>query len=151
MSGSLNKAMLIGNIGKDPEVIHFENGGKLVKFPIATGESYTKRDRGEKVEITDWHNIVMRRGLADIAEKYLRKGSKVFIEGKIRTRTYEDNGVTKYVTEIIADQMTMLGGNPNQGQSGSSSQPSAQANTSQSPKVSEPETGNSPAEDDLPF
>lgn len=109
MSGSLNKVMLIGNLGKDPETRDFEGGGKLVKFPIATTESYKNRE-GNKVESTEWHNIVVgRRGLAEVCEKYLNKGDKVYIEGRIKTRSWQDqDGQTKYATEIQADNMTML-------------------------------------------
>ncbi|NVK27818.1 MAG: single-stranded DNA-binding protein [Flavobacteriia bacterium] len=109
MSGSLNKVMLIGNLGKDPEARHFEGGGMLVKFPIATTESYKNRE-GQKVESTEWHNIVVgRRGLAEVCEKYLSKGDKVYIEGRIKTRSWQDqDGQTKYSTEIQADNMTML-------------------------------------------
>ncbi|NVK04261.1 MAG: single-stranded DNA-binding protein [Flavobacteriia bacterium] len=109
MSGSLNKVMLIGNLGKDPEAKHFEGGGMLVKFPIATTESYKNRE-GQKVESTEWHNIVVgRRGLAEVCEKYLNKGDKVYIEGRIKTRSWQDQeGQTRYATEIQADNMTML-------------------------------------------
>lgn len=101
--------MLIGNLGKDPESRSFEGGGMLVKFPIATTESYKNRE-GQKVENTEWHNIVVgRRGLAEVCEKYLHKGDKVYIEGRIKTRQWQDqDGQTKYTTEIQADNMTML-------------------------------------------
>lgn len=102
--------MLIGNLGKDPEVRTFENGGMLVKFPLATSETYTNRE-GQRVEQTEWHNIVVRnKGLADVCERYLRKGSKIFVEGRIRTRQWDDKGVTRYTTEIQMDNMTMLSG-----------------------------------------
>jgi len=107
MSG-VNKVILIGHLGKDPEVRHLEGGSSVANFTLATTETFT-RD-GNRVEQTEWHNIVMWRGLAEIAEKYLTKGKQVYIEGKIRTRSYEDKeGVKKYVTEIVADNMTMLG------------------------------------------
>lgn len=107
----INKVILIGNLGKDPEVRHLEGGISIAKFPLATSETYKKQD-GTKVETTEWHNVVLWRGLADSAEKYLRKGSLVYIEGKIRTRSWEDNGVKKYMTEIIGEVMTMLGRKP---------------------------------------
>jgi single-strand DNA-binding protein len=109
MAGSLNKVMLIGNLGKDPEVRTFEGGGKIVRFSIATTENYNNR-QGEKVTHTEWHNIsVGRTGLADICEKYLKKGHKIFAEGRLKTRSWDDqNGVTKYSTEIQLDNMTML-------------------------------------------
>ena len=106
----VNKVILIGNLGKDPEVRHLENGATVANFPLATTESQ-KNKEGQKVENTEWHNIVLWRGLADIAEKYLRKGQSVFIEGKLKTRSWEDkDGNKRYTTEIVADNMTMLGG-----------------------------------------
>lgn len=117
MAGSLNKVMLIGNLGKDPEVRTFEGGNMLARFPLATSESYTSRQTNEKVTQTEWHNVVCRRGLAEIAEKYLHKGDKVYIEGRIKTRSWEANGEKKYSTEIHADTMTMLG-SPRDGQQG---------------------------------
>jgi single-strand DNA-binding protein len=109
---SVNKVILIGNLGKDPEVRHLEGGVAVARFPIATSESY-KDKSGQKVEKTEWHNIVLWRGLAEIAEKYLRKGQPVFIEGKIRTSQYQDkDGNQRYSTEIVAESMTMLGGKP---------------------------------------
>lgn len=110
MAGSLNKVMLIGNLGKDPEVRTFEGGNMLARFPLATSETYTSRQTNERVTQTEWHNIVCRRGLAEIAEKYLHKGDKVYIEGRIKTRSWDDaSGEKKYATEIHADTMTMLG------------------------------------------
>jgi single-strand DNA-binding protein len=107
--GSLNKATLIGNLGKDPEVRAIPSGAKVANFSIATTESYTGKD-GQKVDKTEWHNIVMWRGLAEVAEKYLKKGSQVYIEGRLQTRSWDDqNGQKRYTTEIIADNMVMLG------------------------------------------
>jgi single-strand DNA-binding protein len=113
MAGTLNKVMLIGNLGKDPEVRTFENGGMLVRFPLATTESYTTRE-GERKESTEWHTIVVRSPrLGEICERHLHKGDKVFIEGKIRSRQWtDDSGQTRYSVEISADSMTMLGPNP---------------------------------------
>jgi single-strand DNA-binding protein len=109
MAGSVNKVILVGNLGKDPEVRYLENGVSVARFPIATSETFTDKNSGEKREITDWHNIVLWRGLAKIAESYLKKGMKVYIEGKLKTRSWQDdNQQTKYATEIIADQMIML-------------------------------------------
>ncbi len=102
--------MLIGNLGKDPEVKTFEGGNMLVRFPLATSETYTSRQNNEKVTTTEWHNVVLRRGLAEVAEKYLHKGDKVFIEGRIKTRSWEDQGgERRYTTEIHGDNLTMLG------------------------------------------
>ena len=102
MSGSVNKVILIGNLGKDPDVRHLENGATVANFPIATSENYKDRKTGEKVSQTEWHNIVVWRGLADITERYLKKGDKVYIEGKLRTRSWQDqDGNTKYTTEVV--------------------------------------------------
>ena len=109
MAGSVNKVILVGNLGKDPEVRYLENGVSVARFPIATSETFTDKTSGEKREITDWHNIVLWRGLAKIAESYLKKGMKVYIEGKLKTRSWQDeNQQTKYATEVVADQMVML-------------------------------------------
>lgn len=107
--GSLNKVMIIGNLGKDPEIRVIPSGAKVANFSIATTESYTGKD-GQKQDKTEWHNIVMWRGLAEIAEKYLRKGSQVYVEGKLSTRSWDDqSGNKRYMTEIIADNLVMLG------------------------------------------
>jgi single-strand DNA-binding protein len=109
MAGSVNKVILIGNLGKDPEVRHLENGAVVANFPIATSEVYTDRNTGQKVENTDWHDIVVWRGLAEVVEKYLRKGHKVYIEGKLKKRSWQDKeGNTRYTTEVVADELTML-------------------------------------------
>lgn len=107
----INKVILVGNLGKDPEVRHLEGGATVANFPLATSESY-KDKSGNKVEHTEWHNVVVWRGLAEVAEKYLKKGTTIYVEGKLRTRSWEDKeGVKKYTTEIIADSFTMLGSN----------------------------------------
>ena len=108
----INKVILIGNLGKDPEVKHLEGGSVVANFTIATTETYKDKE-GKRVTNTEWHNIVLWRGLAEIAEKYLHKGDKVYIEGKIKSRSYDDkDGNKRYVTEIMGDNLTMLGGNP---------------------------------------
>ncbi|GAB3931059.1 single-stranded DNA-binding protein [Mucilaginibacter myungsuensis] len=107
MSG-INKVILVGHLGKDPEIRHLEGGVAVASFPLATSETFNKD--GRKVEQTEWHNIVMWRGLADVAAKFLQKGKLVYIEGKIRTRSFEDReGTKKYTTEIVAENFTMLG------------------------------------------
>ena len=107
---SVNKVILIGNLGKDPEVRHLEGGVAVARFPMATSETF-KDKQGQRQERTEWHNIVVWRGLAEVAEKYLKKGNSVYIEGKLRTNNYQDKeGIQRYSTEIVADQMTMLGG-----------------------------------------
>lgn len=105
----VNKVILVGNLGKDPEVRHLESGRAVANFTLATGEVY-KNKNGEKVTHTEWHNIVMWSPLAEIAEKYLRKGRSVYLEGKLQTRTYDDkDGNRKYMTEIVVQNLNMLG------------------------------------------
>ena len=108
MSG-VNKVILVGHVGKDPEVKYLEGGVALARFPLATSDSY-KNKEGQKIETTEWHNVVVWRGLAEIVEKYVRKGKLIYIEGKIKTRQYGDENNKKYITEIVAEEMTMLGG-----------------------------------------
>jgi single-strand DNA-binding protein len=109
MNGSVNKVILIGNLGKDPELRRLENGSVVASFPIATSEIYTDKNSGEKKEITDWHDIVLWRGLAEIAEKYIRKGTKIYVEGKLKKRSWQDkDGNTRYSTEVVGDEMTIL-------------------------------------------
>lgn len=105
---SVNKVILVGHLGKDPELRYLEGNVSVVSFPLATSETFNKD--GKKVEQTEWHNIVMWRGLADVASKYLNKGRLVYIEGKLRTRSYEDKeGVRRYTTEIVAESFNILG------------------------------------------
>ncbi|MET3112737.1 single-strand DNA-binding protein [Pedobacter sp. CG_S7] len=107
MSG-INKVILVGHLGKDPEVRHLDGGVTVASFPLATSETFN-RD-GKRVEQTEWHNIVLWRGLAEVASKYLQKGKLVYIEGKLRTRSFEDREkVKKYVTEVVAENFTILG------------------------------------------
>lgn len=107
MSG-VNKVILIGNLGRDPEYRHMEGGVMVAKFPLATTETYRGKD-GQRVEQTEWHNIVLWRGLAEAAEKLqLRKGHSVYIEGRIRSRSWEKDGIKRFTTDIVADNMTML-------------------------------------------
>ena len=147
MSGSVNKVILIGNLGKDPDVRHLENGATVANFPIATSENYKDRKTGEKVSQTEWHNIVVWRGLADITERYLKKGDKVYIEGKLRTRSWQDqDGNTKYTTEVVADNLTMLGKSPDNSTSPTSQPAAATSSTTQNEDFSGPDDS-----DDLPF
>jgi len=152
MAGSINKVILIGNLGKDPEVRHLESGVAVCNFSIATGETYKDKNSGEKVTHTEWHNIVLWRGLAEVAEKYLKKGAKIYIEGKLRTRSWQDQeGNTRYTTEILGDNMTMLGkvGETNTMQSPPPQQAAAPKKEEKplGGEFSKPESEN----DDLPF
>ena len=144
----VNKVILVGNLGSDPEVRTIESGAKVANFSIATSERF-KDKNGNPVERTEWHNIVLWRGLAEIAEKYLKKGSQVFIEGKLRTRSWDDqNGNKRYTTEVLGDNMTLLG----RPDGGSSSSNSASSSPTQN-QVNEPQGGSSldDIDDDLPF
>jgi single-strand DNA-binding protein len=166
--GSLNKVQLIGNLGKDPEVRAIPSGAKVANFSIATTESYNDKNTGQKVEKTEWHNIVMWRGLAEIAEKYLRKGTQVYVEGRLQTRSWDDqNGQKKYMTEIVVDNLVMLGrpggnrdGGAPQGGENFRSEPAFNAsrssgggsgNSSGGYGGGAPSSMPPPAEDDLPF
>ena len=109
MSGTLNKVMLIGHLGDNVKMHYFDGGGSIGRFPLATNESYTKKGTGEKVTQTEWHNIVVRNKAAEICEKYLSKGDRVYIEGKIKTRKWQDEaGNDRYSTEINVDDFTFL-------------------------------------------
>ena len=109
MSGTLNKVMLIGHLGDEVKMHHFEGGGCIGRFPLATNETYTNKSTGEKVSSTEWHNIVVRNKAAELCEKYLSKGDKVYIEGKIKSRKWlDDSGKERYMTEINTDVFTFL-------------------------------------------
>ncbi len=123
---SVNKVILVGNVGKEPETRYLDENTAITKFPMATSETYKNRS-GERVSTTEWHNIVLWRGLAQVAEKYVKKGTQIYIEGRIKTRSYDDaDGNKKYITEIVGDQMTLLGRKPEDGAGGGQSQAGAQ-------------------------
>lgn len=121
MAGSVNKVILVGNLGKDPESRSFQNGGKVVNFTLATSETWSDRASGERKEKTEWHNVVIRNEkLGEIAERYLKKGAKIYLEGSIQSRKYQDaSGVEKYITEVIVGpfrgELTMLSGRGEEG------------------------------------
>ena len=147
ISRGVNKVILIGNVGKDPEVKHLENGTVLTKFPLATSETYKKDN--EKVTTTEWHNIVLFRSQAEIAEKYVKKGDALYIEGKIRTRSWDDqDGNKRYMTEIVGNNMQMLGGG---GKSEGTTPADNQQNTASTGASDNGNTLNDEGEDDLPF
>ncbi|MDR0368718.1 MAG: single-stranded DNA-binding protein [Bacteroidales bacterium] len=108
MAGGINKVILVGHLGRDPEVRTLESGVKVARFSLATTETY-KDKSGERKDVTEWHNIVVWRNLADVAERYLTKGKLIYVEGKLRTHSWEDNGAKRYATEVVADNFTMLG------------------------------------------
>ena len=140
MNGTLNKVMLIGHLGDDVKIHFFEGGGCVGRFPIATNEVYTNKTSGEKVTNTDWHNVVLRNKAAEICEKYLSKGDKIYIEGRLKTRKWQDQDKKdRYTTEINVDEFTFLSTKKNQ------------LDEVQTSNISPPTGEVSPAEDDLPF
>lgn len=147
---SVNKAILVGYVGNDPEVKYLDSGTPVANFRLATSENYTNRT-GEKVTQTEWHNIVLWRGLAEVAEKYVKKGVQVFIEGRIRTRTWDDrDGNKRYTTEIVADSMQLLGKKGDSGYDSGPSQNAAAENAPQTRSENDFDSENNSA-DDLPF
>jgi single-strand DNA-binding protein len=117
---SLNKVMLIGNVGRDPEIRHLDTGVAITTIAVATSEVYTDKNTGQRVTNTEWHNVVLWHQLAELAEKYIRKGSQIFVEGKIRTRSWDDkNGQKRYTTEVVAENIRLLGGRREDSNAGS--------------------------------
>ncbi len=154
----INKVTLIGRLGKDPEVRHFDNNSSVCNFSVATGETYTDKE-GKRIEQTEWHNVaIWRKGLVDVAEKYLKKGHLVYLEGKLRTRNWDDqNGNKRYTTEVVVDTFKMLerndGGNSS---SSSNEQQSSSENSTTSPSnvsnaSNENQSNTNDSTDDLPF
>ncbi|WP_255702577.1 single-stranded DNA-binding protein [Fulvivirga ulvae] len=148
MSG-VNKVIIVGRLGKDPEVRHLESGASVANFPVATSEVYKDRNTGERREQTEWHNVVLWRGLAEIAEKYLNKGDMVYIEGKLRTRSWEKDGVTRYTTEIVGDNMTML--TPKGMSEGGGTSPAPTRSQEPAPSQAGADIAIDDESDDLPF
>lgn len=141
----VNKVILIGNLGRDPEIRTLENGAKVASFSIATTETFKDKE-GQRREQTEWHNIVMWRGLADVAEKYLKKGTQIYIEGKLRTRNWEDkDGNKRYTTEVIGDTFTILSRREDLNSHAESGISAESSNNGTTPIIPD-----SPA-DDLPF
>ncbi len=149
MSGTLNKVMLIGHLGDSVKVTYFEGGNCIGRFPIATNETYTSKQTGEKVTNTEWHNVVVRNKAAEICEKYLTKGDRVYVEGRIKTRKWQgEDGKDRYTTEIHVDDFTFLtqrAGDSTES-AASAQQPSDQHTPQQPTQASAPSS-----DDDLPF
>ena len=154
MARGINKVILVGNLGKDPETRYMPSGKAVTNFSIATSESWKDKQTGEQKEQTEWHNIVMYDRLAEIAAEYLRKGSQVYVEGRLRTRKWQDKeGRDRYTTEIIANEMQMLGGRGGGGAGTESrseprGEPRAAAAERPAPASS---GGGSDFDDDIPF
>jgi single-strand DNA-binding protein len=153
----INRVILVGHLGKDPEVRTIDSGEKVTRFSLATTETY-KDKNGERKDITEWHNIVCWRNLAEIAEKYLTKGKLIYVEGKLRTRSWEDNGVKRYMVEVFADTFTMLGAKGDSvatSAPGASSVPAATSVPTETPETAATEKSELPPfikeEDELPF
>ena len=146
MAGTINKVILIGHLGDDVKMHYFEGGNSIGRFPIATNETYTNRQTGEKVVTTEWHNIVVRNKLAEICEKYLSKGDKVYCEGRIKSRQWEgEDGSKRYTTEIHVVDMTFL--TTKKELNAPDNQPSKKTNTSSEVNYTAPDA----EDDDLPF
>jgi single-strand DNA-binding protein len=142
---SVNKVILIGNLGADPVIKDFPNGS-IAEFSLATTETWKDRDSGERKSITDWHNVVVRRAaLANVVKQYVKKGMSLYIEGKIRTRSYEKEGEKRYVTEILVDELTIL--TPRNSQEGGAPPQQPVSGNQTMPPMSAMDR----AEDDLPF
>ena len=144
----VNKVILVGNVGKDAEVRHLDSGVAVATFPLATSESYTNK-QGERVTTTEWHNIVVWRGLAEFAGQYLTKGKQVYLDGRIRSRSYDDkDGNKKYITEIYADTINLLG---RKDQENGSQQPAPTQPAKEMANSNATDLSNVSDEDDLPF
>lgn len=140
---SVNKVILLGHVGKDPEVRYFDKDVAVANFTLATTErGYTLQNGTQVPERTEWHNIVARRGLAELAEKYIRKGMQLYVDGKIQTRSWEKDGVKRYITEVVAETIQLLGKKPE-----STEVPVVPAPVTAAPDMQAPP----PAVDDLPF
>ncbi len=154
MSGTLNKVMLIGHLGDEVKMHYFEGGGCIGRFPLATNETYTNKQTNERITNTEWHNIVVRNKGAEICEKYLSKGDKVYVEGRLKTRKWQDdNGQDRYSTEIQCTDFTFLSTKKESEQNAAASQSNANAGQSQpsQPATSPQADAQNLPEDDLPF
>jgi len=155
MARGVNKVILVGNLGKDPEVRYMPSGGAVANITIATSENWKDKQSGERQERTEWHNVVFFNRLAEIAGEYLRKGSKVYVEGSLRTRKWQDKntGMDRYTTEIVASEMQMLDSRGGDGGGFSGGQPAAASQQQRSaPAAAQPATAaDVPFDDDIPF
>jgi len=148
MARGINKVIIVGNLGGDPETRYMPSGSAVTNLTVATNESWKDKQTGEQKDRTEWHKVAMFNRLAEIAAEYLRKGSQVYIEGKLRTRKWQDkNGQDRWTTEIIADEMQMLGG---RGGSGGGSAPMSSGQES-GPPSTPPQAGPDDFDDDIPF
>ncbi|MGB5539548.1 MAG: single-stranded DNA-binding protein [Gammaproteobacteria bacterium] len=152
MARGINKVILVGNLGKDPEVRYMPNGNAVANITLATTESWKDKQTGETQEKTEWHRVVLFRRLGEIAGEYLKKGSQVYIEGRLQTRKWQDNsGNDRYTTEIVADEMQMLGGRGGGGSAGFSSANGAESRNSADSRAPAVAEGPADFDDDIPF
>lgn len=148
----MNKVILIGNLGQDPEVKYMPNGNAVANITVATSESWKDKNTGEQVDKTEWHRVVFFRRLAEIVGEYLKKGSKVYIEGKLQTRKWQDkNGADHWTTEIMASEMQMLDSRGGGSSDFNQSQDSSQSMQQSSPSQAAPAPANNDFDDDIPF
>jgi single-strand DNA-binding protein len=163
-SRGINKVILVGNVGQDPETRYMPNGGAVTNLSIATSETWKDKNNGEQQERTEWHRVVFYQRLAEIAAEYVKKGSKLYIEGSLRTRSWEQDGVKRYATEIIANEMQMLDGrggasgegggsyqSSQPGQQRSSGAGSGSGGSSRNQQPAPPPQGMDDFDDDIPF
>ena len=151
MSGTLNKVMLIGHLGDEVKMHYFDGGGCVGRFPIATNESYTNKQTGERITNTEWHNVVVRNKAAEICEKYLKKGDKVYVEGRLKTRQWQgEDGNTRYATEIQVQDFTFLTPKT-EGQGHMQQQTTQQQVPPSQPIIDQQVQSESQEDDDLPF
>src|SRR5690348_12872414 len=151
MARGVNKVILVATVGKDPEVKYMPSGGAVVNLSAATNESWKDKATGEKKERTEWHKLTFYNRLAEIVGEYVRKGSQLYIEGRLRTRDYEKDGQKHFVTEIMVDEMQMLGGRGQGAEGSGQSAPARQGATTTRPPASEPAGGGDFKDDDIPF
>lgn len=149
-SKGINKVIIVGNLGQDPEVRHMPSGGAVTNVSVATSESWKDKNTGQQQDRTEWHRVVFFNRLAEISGEYLKKGSKVYIEGSLRTRSWEKDGITRYSTEIVANEMQMLDGKNDGGNSSSYNQ-SANDNSYQQPSNANAQQTTPDFDDDIPF
>jgi single-strand DNA-binding protein len=156
---SVNKVIIVGNLGRDPEVRYFPEGGAICNVSVATTRNWKNKDSGEKQEETEWHRVVFRDRLAEIAGEYLKKGRSVYVEGRLKTRKWQDKeGKDNYTTEIIAEQMQMLGGREGMGGSGGGADDQGEGRAAPAPRApaagkpaAKSATGFDDMDDDIPF
>ncbi len=152
MARGINKVIIVGNLGGDPETRYMPSGSAVTNLTVATNESWKDKATGEQKDRTEWHKVAMFNRLAEVAAEYLRKGSQVYIEGKLRTRKWQDkNGQDRWTTEIVADEMQMLGGRSGGGSGGGGGSAPMNSPSDSGPSSAPPQPGPDDFDDDIPF